>query len=186
MSADSASASPRCASSAFVSATASATASGAPIAASRARKLSREDIDEQMALVRQAVAEFVRGEHCARHWLSLADTANMAETLAAARLGAGEEVDQVIQHAQQVLHDVHQRHASTGSWTLYADEIDALLWLAPLHEVQLDACNYRQFETAYRRTAQRMAQALAGNAAPGARVIVGQIDSTAAPAAAGA
>ena len=152
------------------------------IASSRARKLSREDIDQQMGLVRQAVAEFVRGEHCALHWLSLADTANMAETLAAARLGSGAEVDQVITNAQQVLHDVHQRHASAGSWALYADEIDALLWLAPLHHAQLEACSYGEFEAAYRRTANRMAQALRGNAAVGTIVVVGQIQPPAAAA----
>jgi len=145
------------------------------IASSRARKLSREDIDDQMVLVRQAVAEFVGGEHCARHWLGLADTVNMAETLAAARLGAGEGVDQVIHNAQQVLHDVHQRHAGAGSWTLYADEIDALLWLAPLHQAQLEACSYGEFESAYRRSANRIAQALAGNAAAGAIVVVGDL-----------
>ena len=147
------------------------------IASSRARKLSREDIDEQIGAARQAVAEFVRGEHCALHWLSLADTANMAETLAAARLGAGEEVDQAINNAQQVLHEVHQRHASTGSWTLDADEIDALLWLAPLHLAQLEACSYGEFEAAYRRTANRAAQALAGNAAAGTIVVVGEIQA---------
>jgi hypothetical protein len=145
------------------------------IASSRARKLSRHDIDQQMGLVRQAVAEFCRGEHCAHHWRSLADTCNMAETLAWLRLGSGEEVDQVISNAQQVLHDVHQRHAAGGSWTLYADEIDALLWLAPLHQVQLEVCSYGEFETAYRRTANRVSQAMAGNAAAGTIVVVGDI-----------
>ena len=145
------------------------------IASSRARKLSREDVDQQMALVRTAVGEFCRGEQCAHHWRSLADTANMAETLAWLRLGAGDEVDQVISNAQQVLHDVHQRQAAGGSWTLYADEIDALLWLAPLHQVQLEHCSYGEFETAYRRTVNRMQQALAGNAAVGSVVVVGDI-----------
>ena len=129
----------------------------------------------QDAIVRQAVAQFCRGEHCATHWRSLADTANMAETLAWLRLGAGDEGDQVISNAQRVLHDVHQRQAAGGSWTLYADEIDALLWLAPLHQAQLEVCSYGEFETAYRRTVNRMAQALAGNAAPGTIVVTGEI-----------
>ena len=150
------------------------------------QKLSDRDIAQQIALVRHAVAEFARGTNSAHHWVSLADTANIAETLADMRLGGGPDAQALIERAQQALHDVYRRQAAGGTWVPHADEIDALLWLAPLHEVQLDACSYRQFETAYRRTAQRMAQALAGNAAPGARVIVGQIDSTAAPAAAGA
>ena len=151
------------------------------IASNGARRLSQKDIDGQIGLVRQAVAEFVRGEHCAQHWRSLADTVNLAETLAAARLGAGDEAEQLILAAQQALHDVHLRHACTGSWTLYADEIDALLWLAPLHQAQLEACSFSEFEAAYRRTANRMMQALAGNVAAGTVVVVGDIQSGAAP-----
>lgn len=149
------------------------------IAASRARKLSRSDIDQQVALVRLAVAEFCRGQHCAQHWRSLADTANMAETLAGMRMGAGDAVDELVGNTQQALHDVFERQASSGIWTLFADEIDALLWLAPLHQAQLEACSYGEFETAYDRTMRRLAQALAGNAAPGTIVVVGDMPAAA-------
>lgn len=145
------------------------------MASNAARKLSDADVQRQGATVRRAVAEFCCARDCATHWLSLADTCDMAETLSGMRLGAGNEVDDAINNAQQVLHDTHQRHADTGFWRLHADEIDALHWLAPVHIAQLQACSYGQFEAAYRRTAQRMQQALAGNAAAGAIVIVGQV-----------
>lgn len=145
------------------------------VASSSARKLGDADVQRQGATVRHAVAEFCRGNDCGRHWLSLADTCNLAETLSSMRLGTGAELDDAITTAQQVLHDTHQRHAATGVWRLHADEIDALHWLAPVHIAQLQACSYGQFEAAYRRTAQRMLQARAGNAPTGAIVIVGQV-----------
>ena len=145
------------------------------IAISRARKLSDADVLQQMSLIRTAVDEFCKGVDCAQHWSSLADTANMAETLAGMRLGAGEHAERVIEDAQQTLHDVHQRHTERGTWTLYADEIESLQWLVGLHEVQLEAASYGEFEAAYRRTADRIAQALAGNASPGTIVVAGQL-----------
>lgn len=149
------------------------------IARTRAVRLSDADVMAQHRLIQQAVGEFCCGQHCAHHWRSLADTANMAETLAGMGLGAGTQADSVIEAAQATLHHVHQRHAQRGTWTLYADEIDSLQWLAALHLTQLQACSYGEFEAAYRRTADRMAQALAGNASPGTIVIVGEIDKRA-------
>lgn len=149
------------------------------IAINRARKLAAEDVARQDGIVRQAVAEFCKGEHCAAHWRSLADTANMSETLAAMGLGAGPDAERVINAAQQTLHDVHQRHATRGTWTLYADEIDSLQWLAQLHLVQLAACSYGEFSDAFHTTANRLEQARAGNAAHGAIVVVGDMPATA-------
>jgi len=145
------------------------------IAINGARKLSQEDVDGQHRLLTRAAREFACGTQCAAHWLSLADCANVAETLASMGLGSGDEADTVIQRAQQALHDVHQRHAQRGSWTLYADEIDALHWLVQLHHVQLAACSFSEFARAMEQTENRLRQARAGNAPAGAVVIVGQI-----------
>jgi|JI102314A2RNA_FD_contig_51_2292602_length_1629_multi_3_in_0_out_0_3 hypothetical protein len=145
------------------------------IAINGARRLSDADVAGHYALIVRAKDEFARGVDCQRHWLSLADTANVAETFASMGLGRGEDADTVIQRAQQALHDVHQRHATRNTWTLYADEIDALHWLVQLHHVQLGACSYSEFARAFDLTEQRMAQALAGNAPAGAIVCIGQI-----------
>lgn len=141
--------------------------------------LSHDDVEGQVALMNQAAAEFSRGQHCERHWLSLADTANMAETMAAMGLGSGPDADRVIEDAQRALGAVHQRHAERGTWTLWADEIEALGWLVRLHTTQLRACSYREFELAFHRTAERLAQARAGNAPAGAIVVVGQLGNEA-------
>lgn len=123
-----------------------------------------------------ALREFCRGEHCSAHWCSLADAANMAETLAEMGLGCGPEAERVINTAQKALHDVHQRHAARSTWTLYADEIDALHWLARLHcTAQLPACSFGEFSDAFNRTQNRLRQALAGNAPAGALVVAGGI-----------
>lgn len=150
-------------------------ANAVQIAINGARKLSDADVRGHVALIDRAAREFAQGIDCGRHWVSLADTGNMAETFAAMGIGAGQQADDVIERAQRALADVHQRHSQRGSWTLYADEIDALQWLVRLHAVQLGACSYREFSTAMDRTAQRIAQARAGNAPAGAIVIIGDL-----------
>jgi hypothetical protein len=150
------------------------------IAINGARKLSAADVDGQHLLMTRAHSEFARGIDCARHWLSLADTANMAETLAGMGLGSGTEAHAVIQRAQQAPHDVHQRHEARGTWTLWADEIDTLKWLVQLHHVQLGACSYSEFARAFDVTRERITQARAGNAPAGA-LVVGQLVERAAP-----
>ncbi len=146
------------------------------IAINRARPLAKADVDGQLLNMQVALREFCCGQRCDAHWCSLADAANMAETLAGMGLGSGPEANRVINDAQRVLHDVHQRHATRGTWTLHADEIDALHWLVRLHgTAQLPACSYGEFCDAFERTQNRMRQALAGNAAAGTLVVTGGI-----------
>lgn len=137
--------------------------------------LPADDVRGMLALTERALREFARGVDCRLHWSTLADTANMAETLASMGLGSGDQADDVIGRAQQALHDVHQRAHARGTYTLYADEIDALHWLVRLYVVQLGACSQREFEAAYIRTRDRIHQAAVGNAAPGTCVVVGLV-----------
>lgn len=134
------------------------------IAINRARKLDVADVTGQMTIVRHALTEFCRGNDCAMHWDNLTVTGSMAEILADAGIGSGDEADNVISEAQQALHDVRIRQIERGTWTLYADEIDALHWLAQLHAVQLSACSYGEFSDALARLQNLQQQARAGNA----------------------
>lgn len=144
------------------------------IALARVKPLTAADVAGQTALVHNALQQFCQGINCDAHWCSLADTANMAETLAGMGLGSGDDATRVIELAQRALADVHQRHTQRGSWTLYADEIDALHWLVRLHcTAQLPACSYGELGDAMAATRNRMQQALAGNAPRGALVIDG-------------
>lgn len=145
------------------------------MAATRAARLSAADVHLQMAIIRRALAEFSTGQRCLDHWRSLADTANMAETLAGMGLGSGPEADRAIHAAQAALHQVHQRHTQRGTWALRAAELEALHWLVQLHEVQLTACSYGELDAALRRTAHRIAQARSGNASRDAIVVVGDM-----------
>lgn len=144
------------------------------IALARVKPLTAADVAGQTALVQNALQQFCQGINCDAHWCSLAGTANMAETLAGMGLGSGDDATRVIELAQRALADVHQRHNQRGSWTLYADEIDALHWLVRLHcTAQLPACSYGELGDAMAATRNRMQQALAGNAPRGALVIDG-------------
>jgi len=152
------------------------------IAATQAQRLSEADVRQQAALGRNALTQLMRGREGDFHWASLADMANMAETLADMGLGAGQEAERVISTAQRVLAEVYQRHAERNTWALHAVEVEAFEWLISLHTTQLAATSYGEFEAAYRRTANRIHQALQGNAAPGVRVIAGLVGAAHEPA----
>lgn len=150
-------------------------ANAVQVALSNVRTLARQDVAGQQLLLRTALDEFRRGRDCPHHWRSLADCANVAETLAALGIGAGEQAAQVINAAQRVLHDVAQRHATRRTWALRHDEADALAWLLRLHAVQLEHCDYGEFRRALDITHNRIAQARAGNAPAGAIIVEGEI-----------
>lgn len=140
-----------------------------------AHKLARADVAQQVHIMRIAVAEFSRGRDCAHHWRSLADTANVAESLAALGICSGSDAQRVIGAAQAALAQVAARHRGRGTWTLHATEIDALQWLVTLHARQLAECDYAELERAMEHTRRRVAQARAGNAPAGAIVVEGEI-----------
>ncbi len=141
------------------------------VAMGNAQALAPSDVAAQTAIVRTALDSLRKGQHCDQHWRSLADTANMAETLCTMGLGSGPQAEQAINAAQAALAAVWQRHSARGSWTLYPAEIQALEWLPAIHAVQLAACSYGEFERAFHSTSQRIAQARAGNAGPGTVVL---------------
>lgn len=139
------------------------------------RALEVRDVAGQVHIARTALSELGRGVDAWRHWRSLADTANMAESLAALRIGAGEHAAGVIRGAQQALADICSRMQQGRSHALHHHEVDALQWLVSLHRLQLAACSYAEFERAFQATRERVAQARAGNAPRDAIVIEGEI-----------
>lgn len=145
------------------------------IAINGSRKLDAADVAGMKAAHALALRSLTRGEEYAAAWMRLADAANMAETLAAMRIGAGDDADAVIEAAQAALAEIHTRYTERGTRALYADEIDALSWLVRLHDTQLSEVSYREFRDAFERTKQRIAQAQAGNVAPGVTVIAGSV-----------
>jgi hypothetical protein len=146
------------------------------IAMANARRLLPADVANHRRIVTHALEQLMRGEEPAFNWSSMADSANVAEQLSAIGIGSGEQADAVIERAQKSLADVYRRQSERGSWTMRAEEIDALRWLIELHSAQLAACSYGEFERALRATAERVSQAVAGNAPRGAHVLIGLID----------
>jgi hypothetical protein len=146
------------------------------LARARVERLSDEHVTMQRGLIETAFDRFRKGIDCEFHWCSLADTAEVSQTLAGMGLGSGPEADRIIGDAKMALQAVKQRKAERGTWTLYPAEIEALDWLITLHgSTQLPACSYGEFDEAFHATHRRLRQALAGNAAPGKVVVVGDM-----------
>ncbi len=137
------------------------------------RKLSPSDVATQRHIIATALLEFRAGKHCQQHWCSLADAANMTETLSAMGICSGPNAELVITQAQAALAAVADRHSTRGSWTLYPAEIDHLVWLTSLHGQQLQACDYGEFGRALDITKNRLSQARQGNAPAGAHIVIG-------------
>lgn len=147
------------------------------IALNKVRKLSAEDVQRQHQIMTTALREFSAGKQCAEHWRSLADCANMTETLSGMGICSGLQASTIIHAAQEALAAVQGRHIQRGTWTLYPTELDTLQWIVTLHTRQLAECDYGEFERAYQSTSNRVAQARAGNAPAGAIVVVGDVDA---------
>lgn len=145
------------------------------IALNGARRLSSSDALRSLAIAQHALDQLLLGAAGTDHWRSLADTANMAETLCAMGLCSGAKAEEVIADAQQALAYAQQERAERKTWALRGQDREELRerlgWLIALHREQLARCSYREFEQAFVRTQRRMAQALAGNAPRGAIVI---------------
>lgn len=146
----------------------------------RAARLTAADVNQQTAMLHVALEGLLRVDRDAPvHWASLADAANVAETLEGMGLGAGAEARTVIEMAQEALAWWHQERQERGTWALRADErlevADRLSALCALHTIQLRHCSYGEFERAYQRTLERLRQARGGNAPKGAIVIEGQL-----------
>lgn len=139
------------------------------------RLLEASDVQGQINLARRALAELGRGHDVMQHWRSLADTDNMAESLAALGIGSGADAQRVISTAQRALADIAGRLQHSSTRALYHHEVDALQWLISLHATQLQACSYAEFERAFLNTRQRLQQARAGNAPRDAVVVIGDM-----------
>jgi hypothetical protein len=147
------------------------------LAIANARAIAPDDVAMHERIMQTALDEFSRGLHCHAHWLSMADCANMAQTLAEMRIVGGAEVMAIVHASQATLAAVMQRHQAGGSWTLRAPELASLRDLVWLHTQQLRTASHGEFSRAAHITAERVSQARAGNAPRDAIVIEGQLNA---------
>jgi len=140
--------------------------------------ISPTHLEKQRGILQTALLEFSQGLHCPTHWRSLADASKVAETLCGFGDGGGPDVLERIQEGQQVLHAVHLRHQTRGSWTLYPAELEALHTMLDMHNIQLENSTYGDVAQAIDTTQRRLAQALAGNAPANAIIVVGDLEGS--------
>ena len=141
--------------------------------------LPASDVTGQMQLLREHLVHLLSGQPSARvSWMSMADAANMAETLAGMRIGGGEEAERVIREAQESLAEAWQTAEKRGTWAMSAQARqmlqERLEWLLQLHEVQMRAVSIREYSRAFERTRARMAAARRGQVGRGV-VVVGEM-----------
>lgn len=149
------------------------------LAMRRVRKLARSDVDAHRAIARDNLAVLVGSEaNCAErlmHLKSLADMANLSQTLAKMGLGSGALAVGIIERAQAALAAI-AKSGPLDQWRADADQAEAIEWLIALHcEAQLAHASYGEFEDALKQTHQRVQQALAGNAGKADVVVPGEI-----------
>lgn len=143
-----------------------------------ARTIPSEKVESTKRCMLHAFTAFGQGMACADHWATMADALNVAEALAEINICSDDASRERIASGQQVLAAVADRSSANGSWTLYPAErqqLDDALWT---HGVQLGFCSLSEYETAVIQVQRRVAGALAGNVAPGTRVIHGAIGAT--------
>jgi len=136
-----------------------------------ARKLPPADVDRVKRGLEESLLQFGRGIDCQMHLKCMADAINVAEALAELRICSDDTSRGCIQAGQQVLATVLERHAERRTWTLHAQERQALddaLWL---HGVQLDHCSLREYEQALQRVRNVARAALTGSVGPGVMVL---------------
>lgn len=146
------------------------------LAIHNARKLPEADVTGQIALVREHLAILLSGQPAAAEsWKSLADVANMTETLADMRIGSGEEAERVIQEAQDSLAQMWTTAQERGTWALRADERqqieERLDWMVRLHEIQMRAVSIKEYARAFDRLKARVSAARRGQHGRGVTVV---------------
>ena len=128
--------------------------------------------------MRSAFARLRAGQGDAGCWCNMADALNVAERLAALAI-ANDHADE-LKAGQQALADLYQRHTTRGGWVMRGTEIAALEQAMDVHGAQLQLCTQGEMAEAITTVQRTMAQALAGNASPGALVCVGMLGKPAA------
>lgn len=125
-------------------------------------KLPRQDVDGQLASLRAHAEHLLSGAPTAEtSWRSIADSSNMAETLAKMRIGGGKQALQIIGDAQRALAKARDNAKARGSWAMRAEDRDELReavdWLLSLHQIQMQEVSVREYAEAFRKTQARMA-----------------------------
>lgn len=125
-----------------------------------ASKMDPEQRAPLLKTMRDGVEAFRLGQGSEEHWRNLADCANIGEDLM--RFGLANDHAGTFTVAQVALKAVADRRNGGGSWTLRAQELEALRLLVLVHEVQLLHCTQGEFRDAVKRVVRRISAARSG------------------------
>jgi len=114
-----------------------------------------------------------QGTNPAAAWSTLADSFNVAEVLC--EMNIANDHAKTIDAAQEVLAELHRRHAEKNTWTMRAAEMQALEQAVVIHGIQLRFASQGEVANAIATVKRRLAAALAGNASPKTRMCIGNI-----------
>lgn len=145
-------------------------------AAARAAYLSQADRTELTDMATRALDRIRTVSDPVAGWCQMADILNMAEAMATAparhAVASDEGSKAKIAAAQAALGEIHKRaHGPQKSWAARASEMDALREAVWLWGIQLEHCTVGELDAATRCVANRVRQALAGNAPKGTQVV---------------
>lgn len=138
------------------------------IAMNRAAALPLAERQLVLAPALAAFNAFRAGQGNAKHWAHLVDTVNVGMELTNHQMASDHKP--TFEAAGRALEAVHDRHATTASWTLKGTEIAALDLAVFIHDVQLQHCSRGELGEAVTTVIARVKAALTGNAAPGTRI----------------
>ncbi len=104
-----------------------------------------------------AIDSFTRGRATKADWMAIADLCNIAETMA--RDGIGPEVLEPCDAAQAALGAAHQRLQTHGKLGMSGPELVAIREIAEYHHLQRTAVARSVYETAIKKTGDRIRSA---------------------------
>lgn len=138
------------------------------IAMNRAALLLPHEQEEVFKPTREAFEQFRLGHGNEARCAQLVDAMKISAELACRQIASDHK--RTFAEALEVLADVINRHARTGSWTLKGTEIGSLELAVLVHHIQLQKCSRGELSTSVSRVIEQVRQALAGNVAPGVQV----------------
>lgn len=140
-------------------------------AMARVRVLAHDARADLAQLAQQALADLRSCTNSPQAWRNMVDVISLSEELSRLGICSDEETLQISADAREALGAIHDRQSHRATWALRPAEMAALGLLVERWAIQLQFVSVGELDRATRNVAARMRQALAGNAAPGTRVV---------------
>jgi hypothetical protein len=115
----------------------------------------KADLDKLRMQELSAIDAFAQGRASIHDWRSVADMSNLAETMAAMKIGRA-EVLPAVRAVETALLETHARHENSGRIATTGPGLQAMRDLAEYHDLQRTSVDRRTYEEAIQRTINRV------------------------------